>query len=713
MKVWIAWAACLVGASWMTACATELSDAERNNSTEMNRGPAAKADSRAADGVRVLFLGNSITLHGVAPGIGWTNYCGMAASVPEKDYVHLVTRGIEKELGCTADVRVRNLAAFERSFKTWDVAKELADDIAFRPEYLVVALGENVPSLATEEDRLAYRAAFKRLLESFTYGRMKPHVAVRGVFWANTTKDEQMAHAASDLAMPFVPAACASDDEKAIGLFKHGGVAAHPGDRGMRRIADLILETLFPTKSGYAATVDGRSVPVRPTRVSAQPFNQWAPGYQRPVDQTEVAGMLRFETVGAARLVVRPDRAFAKAQIRPLSAKVACTTQDGAVSFTLPRPGNYVLELDGWHRPLEIFAQPKRDFAAERKAANVVFGPGIHNPVVVKLKSHDRVYIDKDAVVYGSFQADGVTDVRVSGYGIISGARNRRVGNACYREGMDGTVRIIDSKDVAFDGPTVLDSCCWCVAVFNSEDVALRNLKVTEAWRYNTDGIDICNSRRVRVEGCYVHAFDDALVVKGISHDYVAQKGVLSLDFPRNEAIEDVSFSNCVCWCGWGRTLELGLETWAASIRGVRFEDCDLVHNCHGALSVHLGGPAVVEDVAFRRIRVECDGLEERSVLQKRRDARFVPRTDVTIHWLVVENAKMFSPKTLYSGLSGEHDYSKEPYGTFRTLTVEDIDLFTTNGGKNPVRRIAPQPGTSFGTMKVSRIRLNGEATEL
>ena len=43
------------------------------------------------------------------------------------------------------------------------------------------------------------------------------------------------------------------------------------------------------------------------------------------------------------------------------------------------------------------------------------------------------------------------------------------------------------------DGATVLDSCCWCVAAFNSSDLELANLKVTGAWRYNTDGIDICN----------------------------------------------------------------------------------------------------------------------------------------------------------------------------------------------------------------------------
>jgi len=714
----------LWGMFGMLAVAAEAgSDAERNNSTEMNVEKGVASALQVKDGVRVLFIGNSITLHGAAPQIGWTNVWGMAASRPENDFVHIVTRGIEATTGRRADVRVRNVADFERGFATWKPSPEIERLVAFDADYLVFAIGENTPNLATDKERATYRDALKRFFSLFLRGRTKPHTIVRGVFWPCAWKDDCLAHAASDLALTFVKADFADfRGMDAWGHYWHSGVSRHPGDAGMAAIAGAILDGFFPKDSGYAAWADDRPVEVRPILVSRQPFNQWASGYQRPADQTETAGLLRFETEGACRLTVRqtPQRCpaspiYGKTRpttnviVRPLSAGVRPSVdKKGVISFVLPKPGYYVLEIDGYHRPLEIFAQPKRDFAAERREANVVFGPGIHNPVVVKLKSHDRVYLDKDAVVYGSFQADGVEDVKVSGYGIISGSRNRRVGNACYREGMDGAVRIIDSKNVTFDGPTVLDSCCWCVAAFNSSDLTFANLKVTGAWRYNTDGIDICNSQRVRVRNCYVHSFDDALVVKGLSHDYVKAKKVLSLDFPRHAPIEDIVFSDCVCWCGWGRTLELGFETWASHIRGIVFENCDLIHNAGSALSVHLGGPAVVEDATYRNIRIECDGSEESPVMQTNREQRVSCAAGNRCTWLSVENGKMFG-NGFYAA---DHDFSKEPYGTIRKLTVENIAIRRTNGAPEPNRRIVARPGTAFGSLSISSVTLDGMKIE-
>ena len=686
-------------------------DAGRHGSEMMNAA-AVSSDDVAEGGVKVLFLGNSITLHGSLPEIGWTHEWGMAASAAEKDYVHLVTRGIERETGRKADVRVRNLADLERNYRTWDAAQGLADIAGFDPDYLVVALGENVPDLKSDDDRFAFREAFKRLLGFFMDGRrVRPNAVVRGSFWPNAAKDFEMAHAASDYAVPFVRADLGADETMtAKGLFWHGGVQAHPGDKGMAAIADLLLEALFPTKSGYEVTMDGRPVKVRPIRVSAMPFNQWAPGYQRPMDQTEIAGMAAVEADGEAGFTVRPERAFTSAVVRPLSAGVKPAVVDGEIAFTVPKPGYYVLELDGQNRPRQIFVESKRDFAAEREAANIVFGPGLHEPKVVNLKSHDRVYIDRDAVVLGSFQMTGVEDVRISGYGIISGARNRREKDNCYRDGMDGAIRIIDSKGITIDGPIVLDSACWMVSAFNSADLEFSHLKVTGAWRYNTDGIDICNSQKVRIHDSYIHSFDDSIVLKGIWPEPDCRRPV-----------EDVRVERCVCWCGWGRTLEIGLETWAPYYRGIVFEDCDLIHNCHGALSVHLGGPAPVEDVLYRDIRIECDADNLPPMMQNGRDATYSGQAPWSADFIRVENERMFNTGSMYAGMEGYPDPAKEPLGTFGKLRFEDIAVTVESREMpdgviveaRPGYHIKAEPGSTCGEIEFQNITINGVEQKL
>ena len=672
------------------------SDAEKNNSTQMN-ATAAEAIVKEDGGVRIVFIGNSITLHGAAPHIGWNHVWGMAASALEKDYVHIVTRGIEVETGRKADVRVRNLADFERNFNTYDYSRD-QDLVDFNPDYLVIALGENVADLPTQEERLAFRKAFKTLLGKFMRGRAKPNTVVRGVFWPNAWKDEMMAHAASDFALPFVKADIAKDESMmALGLFEHTGVQYHPGDKGMAEIASRILEGFFPKKSGYDVKVDGKSVFVRPILVSAMPFNQWAPGYQRPMDQTEVAGMVKIEAEGATEFVVKSSRAFKVAKVRPLRAGVKTVVDCGEIRFTLPKPGYYVLELDGYHNPLEIFVDEKRDFAKERAEANIVFGPGIHEPVVVKLKSHDRVFLDKDAFVLGSFQVEGAEDVKISGYGIICGSRNRRVGDHCYREGMDFAVRVMDSKHVVFDGPTILDSSCWCITSFNSSYVEFAHLKITAAWRYNTDGIDICNSQHVSIHDCFVHSFDDTIVLKGNFPE-----------FDRKDPVDDVKVEHCVCWCGWGRTLEIGLETWAPYYRGIVFEDCDLIHNNAAALSVHLGGPAPIEDITFRNIRIEYDASEMESILQRDRDQKAVCKSPWSGRWLDISNGKMFAAGSMYTKSNGL-DVVNEPYGTFKKVIVEDIDITVDDGAVHPSHSIHAQPGSTFGEIVIENVRINGE----
>lgn len=196
---------------------------------------------------KVLFLGNSITLHGPAPQIGWTGNWGMAASAKELDYVHLLTAQITKAAGAKPQTMVRNIADFERQHLGFNIAKEFKAELEFQPDLVIVAIGENVPELGTDEAIANYATSYRRLLDEFRKAG-QASLFVRSSFWPNTVKDDIMRKACADVGGTFVDISELGRDPsnaaKAERKIEHEGVAGHPGDKGMRAIADAIFAAI-------------------------------------------------------------------------------------------------------------------------------------------------------------------------------------------------------------------------------------------------------------------------------------------------------------------------------------------------------------------------------------------------------------------------------------------------------------------------------------
>ena len=125
---------------------------------------------------RILFLGNSITLHGPAPAIGWLGNWGMAASSEEKDYVHLLTSSIARLSGKRPEIQVANIADFERNYEAYDRAR-FKKHFDFKADIVVVAIGENVPALVTDRGILTETPAILAFVaQSFPAARLAPAI---------------------------------------------------------------------------------------------------------------------------------------------------------------------------------------------------------------------------------------------------------------------------------------------------------------------------------------------------------------------------------------------------------------------------------------------------------------------------------------------------------------------------------------------------------
>lgn len=258
-------------------------DAARMGAQMMNPGSKLRGIESTSKGeFKVLIYGNSIALHAPKADIGWTNYWGMAASSPEKDFAHLVIAGLEERLGKKAGFRIRNLAVLERNFTT-DISTvaEIKADAAWSPDYVVIAIGENSPNINASNEAL-YRKFLADVARPFAALEKKPKIVLRSPFWYSSQKAKCTEDAAKDVGAVYVDAGHLGSkaENKAIGIFSHRGVANHPGDLGMRRLADLIL-------SGFAAAANDVSKVLEPMK----PGEIVARGWLREQLELSLSGM--------------------------------------------------------------------------------------------------------------------------------------------------------------------------------------------------------------------------------------------------------------------------------------------------------------------------------------------------------------------------------------------------------------------------------------
>lgn len=207
------------------------------------------------DADRILFLGNSITLHG--PYVGWAldGHWGMAASEESKDYVHVLAGKIEAATGGSlalacpnplpTDVwhygdalpnrngNIQNIYdIFEQNYSTWENAR-IQNQLADKPNIVVLQFGENLVSGTTLQLAAALDTLLTGLKES-----SNPHIFITSqIIGANAAVDAIKRQA------------CAKDPSHRVfvdlsGVVDLSGDAGHPNDAGMATIADSLYNAM-------------------------------------------------------------------------------------------------------------------------------------------------------------------------------------------------------------------------------------------------------------------------------------------------------------------------------------------------------------------------------------------------------------------------------------------------------------------------------------
>ena len=353
-----------------------------------------------------------------------------------------------------------------------------------------------------------------------------------------------------------------------------------------------------PVSTQYSVELNNKNLFVYQARVSGIAANVW-PCTVRPIEQSEIASFCSFEVDKAVNIKIQSKTKIENLVIRPLSLKIKATVTGNTISFKIGKPCQFVVEVNGRHGALHLFANPIEKNAPTKSSENVLyFGPGIHFPGTIRAKSNQTIYISSGAVVHGNIYASKVKNLKIRGRGILDASTLVRNVDSLT------ILQLEQCQKVSIEGIILRDSHIWTLLAHECNEVDIDNIKIIGMWRYNADGIDIVNTRNVSIQNCFVRAFDDCIVTKGINNFYWAQHNP-DWDAKTQSNVKNVVVKNCVIWNDWGRALEIGAETVADSITNVLYENIDIIHYVNVAMDIQNGNRANVSNITYDNIRIE------------------------------------------------------------------------------------------------------------
>ncbi|MDB5103767.1 MAG: hypothetical protein JWP91_1456 [Fibrobacteres bacterium] len=199
-------------------------------------------------GPDILFMGNSITLNAPAPAFHWTGNWGMAATAPDSDYVHQTVRILkEKGMEAVGTVAARRCpdcdGALDEQIHNMDQVREM------RPRFVVVQLSEHSGDVELRSGKMT--AQYRMLLQGLKDAGV-PHAYCVSA-WGEKSADQPHAEAINQAlkefpAYEFVDITAVAADTLNYGdstLFKDPAVQWHPGNRGMRKIAEAVADAIW------------------------------------------------------------------------------------------------------------------------------------------------------------------------------------------------------------------------------------------------------------------------------------------------------------------------------------------------------------------------------------------------------------------------------------------------------------------------------------
>lgn len=191
--------------------------------------------------IKMLFLGNSLTYTGVPEEEPDKEKRGLTSTSIEKDYVHQLMHLISENKKVDIEYSVVNIATFERTFSdtSFDYS-QLENTFVKNPDYLIVQIGENISNQDMTEFSEVLEKKYAELLSNFP-------ASIKIIclpFWPDKNKINTITKIAVENNVFLVDLSHLGNGTdqnnfaSSYRTYKKPGVGAHPGDYGMKNIAD-------------------------------------------------------------------------------------------------------------------------------------------------------------------------------------------------------------------------------------------------------------------------------------------------------------------------------------------------------------------------------------------------------------------------------------------------------------------------------------------
>lgn len=392
----------------------------------------------------------------------------------------------------------------------------------------------------------------------------------------------------------------------------------------------------------YHVKLNGQTVEVYPTRVSALPLNKLWDGEQRPLEQTEIAYYVTVDIERESVLEIEVSEPFEHFELRPLAKSICCERKANTIILPINEPGQFTVEIDGYHYALHVFVNEK---SIAPKECTLYFEKGVHDVGLLWLESDQTIYLEDGAILHGVIYGKDVNNIKICGRGALDSGCCRR-GNDDHEGGQEikeilrekgfdsdnlkyvGNLVLQNCKNVSIEGIILVDSPLWSVIIRdNCEDIVMDNIKLVGQWRYNADGVDICTSKNVTLKNSFIRSFDDCVVVRGAY-------------LPGEEGnVENILVENCICWCDWNISLEVWCGPKKTLIKNVVFKNNYLIRISTVVMDVKTwcgSEDTRIEDVTFDGVYIDADDEYRNCAVESRERRGYVENKDYRPHMLTI-----------------------------------------------------------------------------